>query len=263
MSIFLPTLKRNEILALLNSIKNHCSIRLKTLSSLLGKLTWAAHAIWLVKPLNRTLYRLMAQRLATSGNDWSCWVRISPSIHDRLSLIRSLLHLHRTMGNLAHDAVIAFSDACDTRGGFVILNHGFRGFMWTVADLSAAFRNTRISIPFLEARALLLCIEEIISAPTILARAQRSGLSIGIDSASVLWAIIRGSSRDQHINSIIYSIFMITKKLNIWLSLTHVSSACNPSDSISRSEQVRIFAGGRWLPNLGQFRGTPMPSKKL
>ena len=148
--------------------------------------------------------------------------------------------------------MIGFSDASEPQGGYVIAGPlgGFKGFLWSKDTLSRASRSKKVSMPYLECCALYACVLAVISDPGLSAIAAGGYLTVGIDSSSVLWAILRGSSREANLNNMLDYIFTATAKIDCRLELFHVASECNPSDPISRlpPTQVRkICLLGNWL----------------
>ena len=222
------------------------------MASLLGHLRFCSCVTSCARPLIRTVYIAMGRRVNTSG--WDGFVRLSLAVKDRLYSIERILRVAIHDPGLAPRVrrVIGYSDASEPQGGYVIAgaSGGFRGFLWNQSSLSLAMRAKKVSMPYLEALALKACVDAVLFDPDLRAIASGGYLSVGIDSSSVLWAVLRGSSRESHLNDVLTHIFSSTQQIDCRLELFHVASACNPSDPISRippSQVQRVHLHGRWL----------------
>ena len=262
MCIYLPVEKKTASILLILSVASApstSSIRLRKFASLVGVLNWAASACWVIRPLLKFMYNVMTIRLKTTGGDWRALVRVGAATKARLRLIGDLLETVKP-GRCTREAVKAFSDACNYRGGFVVVDYGFAGFDFSKEVLLRASGVERVSIPILECFAMVVVVDTVLSSPYLREIAVREGLCIGIDSQSVVYAVLAGSSGSPVLNNLIYYLFSQCNAGGVRCELVFVRSNCNPADSISRFPQDRVLIHGSWLgpviPSVAGARST-------
>lgn len=211
-------------------------MRARHLASLLGDIAWSACIVKLLKIRIYAVWTSLAHRVASAG--WNCEFRLSAI---DLSALRHVLIVVEICARnperfsrplkfcLGYDTPTAWSDASKTGVGVVISHVGFWQGQWR-HPASLVGKKGALLMPLMEAYGLAAAVDLCIEVGAV----ADGGLVVGIDSKSVLGAVLKGRSSSPAIHDVLSSVFSTVAERNIDLFVAYVNTDCNHADAPSR-----------------------------
>ena len=256
-------LPANKLIELVSTVKlwlNKNQTTRKELESLIGVLSFACKVV----RSGRTFLRRLIDT-ASSVSSPHVPIAISSDSPLRLDLLwwdqfllcwngSSLLLPRRSR----HATFQLHTDACNTGYGAVLKRHGIASprwlaSAWSPSQLEAAYRTSRLSMPYLEMLAVVIALSSWAS------RIANSRVALHCDCQPVVNALRphRYTSPDPYIMSCIRTILFVTAQHNIQLIITHIAGVDNAlADSLSRA-QFDLFR--QRCPGAQSSADTPSP----
>jgi hypothetical protein len=230
MECYLAPDKKERALEVLQSFKNRNTCTVQELQTLVGRLFFLTRVIvkgraflsrMIILLKGRKLRRQLIIRLNQEfKSEISWWCEYLPQL-DRLSLT-SCDHWNE------EKVEVIYTDA-STLGAGALYGKHWLSLQWPDVIYAAAFRKTRISMPYLELYSIALAID------TWKTKLNNKKVVVYSDCMPVVKALNKLYSSEQNIAALIRHIVMIAKENNFIFKLNHISTFENEyADLLSR-----------------------------
>lgn len=151
-------------------------------------------------------------------------------------------------------ALELYTDACNTGFGAVWERKWLHG-VWSNAQLQAAQRKSKLSMPYLEMLAVAIALHT--WAPLLTSRK----ITVRSDSTTVVAAVSGGACKDRALMHLVRSILFTAARHQFALRCVHVQGAVNSAaDALSRG-RVQEFKTSFPLHDSGPTPPTPPPAR--
>jgi hypothetical protein len=217
-------------------------VSLRSLLSIIGKLSWACRVIRAGRTFLRRLinYTAMLQRKI---NNLEAKVAVSDECKKDLQWWLHFLNQYDEQQRLpivelswidAASTLHLYTDASEKGAGAVFGSHWW-SHVWSSEELANAQRKNRISMPYLECRALLLAV--CTWAPAL----SNKNLLFHVDCEPIVKAVQKGDSREKELMQLIRTLSFIAAQHHFAYSLKHVAGVTNVAADLLSRLDVQTF----------------------